>query len=80
MSFCNSAYFILRSGGKTGITFLFDCGYTWCIAVPIAWCLVHLTGMSVVIIYLCVQLGDIVKCLLGYILLRRGSWMNNMVA
>ena len=79
-SFCNSVYFILRAGGRILITFLFDCGYTWCIAVPIAWCLVHLTGMPVVMIYLCVQLGDIVKCLLGYILLRRGSWMNNMVA
>lgn len=79
-SFCNSAYFILRSGGKTIITFLFDSGYTWVIAVPVAWCLVHLTDMSVVMVYLCVQLADLIKCAFGYVLLRRGVWMNNMVA
>ena len=79
-SFCNSAYFILRSGGKTLITFLFDCGYTWVIAVPLAWCLVHLTGLSVVLIYLCVQLADLIKCAFGYVLLRKGVWLNNMVA
>lgn len=78
-SFCNSAYFTLRSGGKTLITFLFDCGYTWVIAVPLAWCLVHLTALPVAIIYLCVQLADFLKCVLGFILLKKGVWMNNMV-
>lgn len=80
MSFCNSAYFILRSGGKTVITFLFDCGFTWVIAVPLAWCLVHLTALPVVWVYLLVQLADFIKCVLGFILIRRGVWLNNMVA
>ena len=79
-SFCNCAYFTLRSGGKTGITFLFDSGYTWLISVPVAWCLVHLTGLPVATIYLCVQLADFIKCAFGYILLRKGVWLNNMVA
>ena len=78
-SFCNSAYFILRSGGKTLITFLFDSGYTWVIAVPIAWSLVHLTNMNVIAVYLCVQLADLIKCVFGFILVRRGVWLNNMV-
>ena len=80
MSFCNSAYFILRSGGKTLITFLFDCGYTWVIAVPLAWCLVHLTPMPVIYIYLCVQLSDFIKVVLGFVLVKKGVWLNNMVA
>ncbi len=80
ISFCNSAYFILRSGGKTLITFLFDSGYTWLISVPIAWSLVHLTGLPVETIYLLVQLAEIIKCAFGYVLLRRGVWMNNIVA
>ena len=79
IAFCNTAYFTLRSGGKTMITFLFDSGYTWVVAVPLAWCLVHLTAMPVLLIYLCVQLADIIKCVFGYILLRRGIWLNNMV-
>ena len=78
-SFCNSAYFILRSGGKTLITFLFDSGYTWVIAVPVAWSLVHLTNMNVVAVYLCVQLADVIKCVFGFVLVRRGMWLNNMV-
>ena len=79
-SFCNSAYFTLRSGGKTLITFLFDSGYTWVVAVPFAWCLVHLTAMPIVPIYLCVQLADIIKCVFGFMLMKKGVWMNNMVA
>ena len=79
MSFCNSAYFTLRSGGKTLITFLFDSGYTWVIAVPLAWCLVHLTALPVVTVYLLVQLADILKCVLGFMFLKKGVWMNNMV-
>ena len=80
MAFCNSAYFTLRSGGKTMITFLFDSGYTWAIAVPLAWCLVHLTDLSVLTIYLLVQLADILKCVFGFILMKKGVWLNNMVA
>lgn len=80
ISFCNSAYFILRSGGKTLITFLFDSGYTWLISVPVAWCLVRLTDLPVETIYLLVQLAEIIKCAFGCALLRRGVWMNNIVA
>ncbi len=78
-SFCNSAYFILRSGGKTLVTFLFDSGYTWVIAVPFAWCLVHLTKLPVVPIYLLVQLADFIKCVFGFVLMKKGVWLNNMV-
>ena len=80
MAFGNSAYFILRSGGKVFMTFLFDCGYTWAVAVPVAWCLAYLTHMDVRMIYLCVQLADILKVVLGYVLIKRGVWLNNMVA
>ena len=78
-SFCNSAYFTLRSGGKTGITFLFDSGYTWLVAVPLAWCLVHFTSLDVRAIYLCVQLADFIKVIFGYVLMSKGIWINNMV-
>ena len=79
MSFCHSAYFTLRSGGKTIITFLFDSGYTWCVAVPLVWCLVHLTALPVVTVYLIAQLSELIKCTMGFILMKNGVWMNNMV-
>lgn len=80
MSYANSAYFTLRSGGKVLMTFLFDSGYTWVIAVPLAWCLVHLTSMNILLIILCVQLADIIKITAGHILIKKGIWLNNMVA
>ena len=78
-SYCNTAYFILRSGGKTLITFLFDSGYTWVVAVPLAWCLTRFTGLDVRAVYLLVQLSDIIKVIFGHILITRGIWINNMV-
>ena len=78
-SFANSAYFTLRSGGKTLITFIFDSGFTWVVAVPLAWCLVHLTLLDVRLVYLFVQLADIIKVGFGFYLIRKGYWINNMV-
>lgn len=78
-SYCNSAYFILRSGGRTLVTFVFDSGYTWVVAVPVAWCLIHLTSLDIRTIYLFVQLADIIKVIFGHILIKRGVWINNMV-
>ena len=80
ISYCNSAYFILRSGGKTGITFLFDSGYTWVVAVPLAWALVNYTALDIRAIYLCMQLADVIKVIFGHILIQKGVWINNMVA
>ena len=79
MSYANSAYFILRSGGKTLITFVFDSGYTWVIAVPLAWCLVHLTALDVRAIYLIIQSADFIKIFFGRMLIKKGVWVNNMV-
>lgn len=78
-AYANCAYFTLRSGGKTMITFVFDCVFSWTISVPIAWCLVHFTGMSIIAVYFCVQAADIIKCIFGYILIKKGIWVNNMV-
>ena len=80
MAYANSAYFILRSGGKTMITFLFDSGYTWVVAVPAAWLLIHLTSLSVATVYLVIMLLDILKILFGQYLLQKGVWINSMVA
>ena len=79
-SFANCAYFVLRSGGKTMLTFFFDSGFTWLLMVPLAWCLVHLTQLDVRMVYLLVQLSDIIKVAFGYALIKKGIWINNMVS
>ena len=67
-------YFTIRSGGKTFITFLFDCLYTWVVPLPIAFCLCRFTDLPVVWVYFCVQFADIVKVIIGVCLLRSGIW------
>lgn len=73
-------YFTLRSGGKTFITFLFDCVFTWVVSLPIAFCLSRFTDVSVVLIYFCIQFADIIKVIIGFFMLKSGVWANNIVA
>ena len=72
-------YFTLRAGGVSYITFLFDSGFIWMVAVPVALVLVKLTGISIIIVYIAVQLSDLVKTVLGYWLLKTGIWLKNLV-
>ena len=76
--FVNAAYFTLRSGGKTLITFLFDSGFMWVFAIPIVFCLGRFTMMPIVPLYLISQLTDLVKCIIGFVLVKRGSWLHNL--
>lgn len=76
----HATYFTLRSGGKTFITFLFDCVFTWVISLPIAFCLSRFTDLGIVPIYACVQFADSVKIVIGIFMLKSGIWANNIVA
>ncbi len=78
-AFLHAAYFTLRSGGKTIITFLFDSVFIWCVSVPIAFCLSRYTGLYVVWIFVMVQIGDWIKCIIGFILVKKGVWIQNIV-
>ena len=75
----NSLYFTLRSGGKTLITFLFDSVYSWVVAVTLAWCLCNLTAMPILWIYVIVSSADIIKIVVGYIMIQKGIWVSNIV-
>lgn len=79
-AFLHAAYFTLRSGGKTIITFLFDSAFICLVSVPIAYCLSHYTALPVVAIFICVQLADLIKCVIGFILVKKGVWMQNIVS
>lgn len=75
----NSLYFVLRSGGKTIVTFLFDSVFTWLITIPIAYYLCLGTNLSVLIIYTTIMAADIIKILVGYVLVKKGVWVTNLV-
>ena len=80
VGFCNCAYFTLRSGGKMFITFLFDSCYLWAVSILLAFTLTRFTDLPILTIYLIIQLADFLKCVLGFVLMKRGKWVNNMVA
>lgn len=73
-------YFTIRSGGKTFITFLFDSAYTWCVFVPITYILTHFTTLNILVLYPICYLADIIKCIIGIIVVKAGHWAQNMVS
>ncbi len=77
-AYVHAAYFTLRSGGKTGITFLFDCGFTWFMLVPLAFLLSRYTSISILPLYAICQCVEIVKSITGYFMVRSGIWIQNL--
>lgn len=78
--FLNALYFTLRSGGKTTITFLFDSVFTWLVAVVAAFLMCRYTTIPIMYVYTIIQAADFIKLLVGYVLIRRGVWITNLVA
>lgn len=75
----HACYFTMRSGGKIGITLLFDSGFVWCISLPTVFFLCRETAMSVLVVYAICQLLNLTKCVAGSILVEKGIWLKNMV-
>ena len=77
-AFTNASYFTLRSGGKTIITFLFDSVFVWAVSIPLAMCLARLTAWNIVLIYFICQSAEIIKCVIGFILVKKGVWLTDI--
>ena len=75
----NSIYFTLRSGGNTVVTFLFDSGFLWAVEITLAYALCRFTGLNIVTIFFMVNYSEIIKCIIGFVLLKKGVWINNIV-
>lgn len=78
-SFSHCAYFTLRSGGKTIVTFLFDSVYTWVLVVPFAYVLANHTTLAIVMVVFLVQFTEIIKVIIGYFMVKSGVWIQNIV-
>ena len=78
-AYANASYFTLRSGGKTLSTLLFDSCFVWVVSVPTAYVLSHYTSLPIVPLYAICQGLEIIKCIIGFFMLRSGSWIRNIV-
>lgn len=77
-AYTNATYFTLRSGGKTLVTFLFDSCFVWVICVPLAYCLSRFTALPILTLYAICQATDLIKCTIGAVMLKKGSWIQNL--
>lgn len=77
-AYTHAAYFTLRSGGQTFVTFLFDSCFVWVLCVPLAFCLTRFTSLGIIPIYMICQSTDFVKCAIGAWLLKKGVWIRNL--
>lgn len=76
----NSLYFTLRSGGKTVITFIFDSVFNLVVSIPLAYILCFYTGLNILLVYFIVLSADLIKTIIGLILVKKGIWMTNLVS
>lgn len=79
-AYTNAAYFTIRSGGKTLITFLFDCCFCWAVSVPAAFWVSRSTSLSVVWMFMFVQSFELIKAIIGFVLVVRGRWIHDLTA
>ncbi len=78
-AYANVSYFTLRSGGKTAVTFLFDSCFSWAVSVPCAYILSRFTTLPALSVFTIVSFVEIIKCIIGFILVRSGVWVRNIV-
>ncbi len=79
-AFAHASYFTLRSGGKVLITLLFDSVFVWIVSVSSAYLIVHYTALPILAIYAIVQGLNILKCILGYIFVKKGAWIKTIIS
>ena len=77
-AFENASYFVIRSGGKTVVTFFFDACFGWIFSLPAVFALIHFTDLPVLTVYFIVQMIEWIKCGIGFVLMKKGIWMNDI--
>ncbi|MBO4241838.1 MAG: MATE family efflux transporter [Clostridiales bacterium] len=78
-SFTHASYFVIRAGGNTFITFLFDSCFVWLVSVPAAYILSRFTEIPLLPMIAMVQSLEIIKALIGGLMVRSGIWAKNIV-
>ena len=78
-AFAQASYFTLRSGGKVLITMIFDSFFVWAVSVPFAFIVSRYTNLPILPFYALSLSLNVLKCVLGYFYVKKGSWIKNLV-
>ena len=76
--YTNAAYFTLRSGGQTLVTFLFDSCFVWAFCVPLAFVLSRFTALPILPLYFICCSTDLIKSAIGAFMIKQGKWIQNL--
>ena len=79
LAFSHCCYFTLRSGGKTFTTMLFDCGFVWGISYTTAFLLAYFTDLPILPFFAIIHALEIIKCIIGFILVKKEIWVNKVI-
>ncbi len=71
-------FFVLRSGGDTRSVMLMDSLFTWFITVPYALSIAYFTKVTLLQLFLLVQVTEFVKLTIAYTLFRKEHWVKNL--
>ena len=77
-AFTHASYFIIRSGGKTFITMIFDSGFVWLLSVPFAFVLSRYTSLPVIWMVAAVQALELIKCVSAGFFVKSGIWAKDI--
>ena len=78
-SFVHGCYFTVRSGGRTLVTFLFDSVMMWGVNIPLAFVLSRYTTLPIIMVFFIVEGVYFLKGIIGFILVKKGVWIKNLV-
>lgn len=70
---------VLHSGGNVVLNLVFDTVFIWLVCVAPMYGLVHFTGLGIVFIYGFCQCMEILKTLVGVVMIKKGRWIHNVV-
>ena len=79
VAYAHAIYFVMRSGGKVLITFLFDSVFMWVVVMPICFILSRFTTMSILYLFIICQSTEVLKCFFGAALYKRKTWARSIV-
>ena len=76
----NCSFFAIRAGGRSMLTFLYDSGFVWFVALPLSYILVKCTSLHIIPIYAIVYGTEVIKMTAGLILIKKRIWVRSLVA
>ncbi len=72
-------FFTLRAGGDAKGVLIMDGIYMWLITVPATFILVEFTDLSILVIYILMQLFDVIKLVIAIYIFKKYNWLKKIV-